>query len=104
MAALQVTGAFSGGIPASVDGVTISSSFEVMEQLFSDIWKNQNPATATSWDKADNEGFADPSVKYSASYASGIRSASSIVIKLDAPAANDVNKWSAQLPVTVSYQ
>lgn len=104
LAASQATGAFAGGVPASVDGVTISGAYEVMAQLFSDIWKNENPAAGTSWDKGDNEGFSNPDVKYSASYASGIRDNAQITIKLDAPAANDVIKWSAQLPVTVSYQ
>lgn len=104
LAASQSTGAFAGGVPASVDGVIISGAYEVMAQLFSDIWENENPAGGTSWDKGDNEGFADPSVKYSASYASGIRDFAKITIKLDAPAANDSINWSAQLPVTVSYQ
>ncbi|WP_105493873.1 hypothetical protein [Escherichia coli] len=105
LAASRATGAaFTGGVPASVDGVTISGAYEVMAQLFPDIWENENPAAATSWDKWDNEIFGDPTVKYSASYASGIRDFAKITIKLDAPAANDSINWTAQLPVTVSYQ
>ncbi|EBH8769695.1 hypothetical protein D1797_24025 [Salmonella enterica subsp. enterica serovar Freetown] len=104
LAASQATGAFSGGVPTSVDGVIIQNTYEVMAQLFSDIWANENPAKGTSWDKYDNEGFSNPTVKYSASYASGIRDFAKITIKLDAPAANDSINWSAQLPVTVSYQ
>ncbi|HCN5594177.1 TPA: fimbrial protein [Escherichia coli] len=104
LAASQPTGAFAGGVPTSVDAVTISGAYEAMAQLFSDIWKNEIPEAGTSWVKGDNESFADPSVKYSASYASGIRDFAKITIKLDAPAANDSINWSAQLPVTVSYQ
>ncbi|HHP7726425.1 TPA: fimbrial protein [Escherichia coli] len=104
LAASQPNGAFAGGLPASGNGVTISGTYEVMAQLFSDIWKNENPAKGTSWDKGDNETFSNSSVKYSASYASGIRDSAKISIKLDAPAANDSIKWRAQLPVTVSYQ
>ncbi|HBA8794633.1 TPA: hypothetical protein J1181_005048, partial [Escherichia coli] len=97
-------GAFSGGVSASEGGVSIPEAYENMAKLFSDIWANEIPEASTSWNKRDNEGFADPNVKYSASYASGIRDNSKITIKLDTPAANDAINWTAQLPVTVSYQ
>ncbi|CAM8102112.1 Fimbrial protein [Escherichia coli] len=103
LAASQPNGGFAGGVPASLDGVSIDGAYEVMAELFSDIWKNENPARGTSWTKFDNERFSDPVVKYSASYASGIRNSAKITIKLDAPANGSIN-WSAQLPVTVSYQ
>ncbi|EFV5136936.1 hypothetical protein HQR76_004311 [Salmonella enterica] len=97
-------GAFNGGIPTASGGVNTSGTHDIMEKFFSDIWANEIPKATTSWHVRDNESFADAAVEYSASYASGIRSASDIIIQLDAPAANDVIKWSAQLPVTVSYQ
>ncbi|EHP0862881.1 hypothetical protein KNZ39_004510, partial [Escherichia coli] len=97
-------GGFSGGVPASESGVNISGAYETMAQLFSDIWEHEIADASTRWAKSNNEKFADTNVKYSASYASGIRDFAKITIKLDAPAANDVIKWSAQLPVTVSYQ
>ncbi|EBS5119701.1 fimbrial protein [Salmonella enterica subsp. enterica serovar Telelkebir] len=97
-------GAFSGGLPVSTSGVTMSGAYETLAQIFSDIWQNEIPDAAKSWNITENERFADGSVQYSASYAAGILKDARINIKLDTPAAADDIAWTASLPVTVSYQ
>ncbi|ENP4453671.1 hypothetical protein ACEPIY_005367 [Escherichia coli] len=54
------------------------------------------------WGKNNHVDNTD--VIYSGVYASAVKAGSVIKLTLNSPANGDIIKWTAQLPVTVSYQ
>lgn len=53
---------------------------------------------------AKSTTFSLPNMKLSGAYGSGIQAGSNVKLTLTAPVANDVIKWKASMPVTISYQ
>ncbi|WP_097414336.1 fimbrial protein [Escherichia coli] len=98
----EVGTVFYGGVGTSKEAVDLSGN---ADDLFPDVTKNFNNFGL------DNSGGAwgtayvtKANTLYSAYYASAIKSGSQINLTLNNPAGSSSIKWSAQLPVTVTYR
>lgn len=93
---------FFGGVPTEEgqvknDQASAESSFPGMLDEF--LGKGDVSDTKESTD------FADSGLVYSAYYAAGIKSGKSITVVLDNPMrSGEQLKWTASMPITVSYQ
>lgn len=97
--------AFFGGVaktaPGSAQGKMVIGDLTAINPAFV---QNYNDQSAT-WVYPEGITFNPvANVTNTGVYGSGIKSGTNIKLTLTKPAANDVIKWKASLPVTVSYQ
>ncbi|HGG5774288.1 TPA: fimbrial protein, partial [Salmonella enterica subsp. enterica serovar Oranienburg] len=103
MYAEQAPHAFFGGLPTNLTMVT-NDSAALVNSILPAATANYNDMGATHYNGIDWSTFANTDTRYSAYYGSGIQAGNNIKLTLTNPAANDVIKWKASMPVTVSYQ
>ncbi|EFR2683615.1 fimbrial protein [Salmonella enterica] len=98
--------AFWGGIAKQANKVAVT--YDAAREMINSI----NPAYLTTFSFEGTPVKQDPQIMkfisttqgLSGAYGSGIQSGANIKLTLTAPAANDVIKWKASMPVTISYQ
>ncbi|EOW6514424.1 fimbrial protein [Cronobacter malonaticus] len=96
--------AFYGGVGASLEAVSSSASVSDANTLFSgvtDKYTDFGGEDVGAWEAGTVD---DVTATYSGVYASAVKAGSVIKLTLNAPADVDAIHWTAQLPVTVSYQ
>ncbi|WP_149451056.1 F4 family fimbrial subunit [Escherichia albertii] len=93
--------AFFGGLPISKDG-TSSDAVTRVGKINPDFIATYDDQGGRQLDFAA-ETFKDKRYLYSAFYGAGIEAGKSISIKLDKPIDADSIKWTASLPITVTY-
>ncbi|EOT8213591.1 hypothetical protein ACKXMA_002480 [Escherichia albertii] len=93
--------AFFGGLPISKDG-TSSDAVTRVGKINPDFIATYDDQGGRQLDFAA-ETFKDKRYRYSAFYGAGIEAGKSISIKLDKPIDADSIKWTASLPITVTY-
>ncbi|MEZ2960200.1 hypothetical protein ACBQ57_20835 [Escherichia coli] len=97
------SGAFYGGVPrGKAKALQGEAAKSALQALFPEATQNW-PVDAVMSDNGGEWTFADASKTFNAAYASGIPANTDISIALDTPLGGDT-KWTAQLPVTVSFQ
>ncbi|BED38153.1 hypothetical protein [Escherichia coli] len=93
---------FFGGVPTEAGQV--KSNQALAESLFPGMLDEFMGKDAVPQAKGSTD-FADSSLLYSAYYAAGIKSGESISVVLDNPIrSGEQLKWTASMPITVSYQ
>ncbi|RMA79671.1 MULTISPECIES: fimbrial protein [unclassified Enterobacter] len=95
---------FYGGLPTNESGVP-TSAWGMAATVFEEAAMHYQTQGVTYWGAVRGLSTEDPSLTYSAYYASGIQAGAKAKINLDAPATGDAAiAWKASLPVTVHYQ
>ncbi|EHE5996044.1 fimbrial protein [Salmonella enterica] len=95
---------FNGGVGASSDAISQSASASDAVTLFPGVTDKFNTFGGDFIGGWGNSFVNSTTHVYSGFYASGIKAGNDIKLTLNAPASTDEIKWTAQLPVTVSYQ
>ncbi|EMV7111946.1 fimbrial protein [Escherichia coli] len=96
---------FYGGVGGSSEAVSSSASVSEANTLFpgvTDKYTNFGGKDIGVWGENNHVDHTD--VIYSGVYASAVKAGSVIKLTLNSPANGDTIKWTAQLPVIVSYQ
>lgn len=97
--------AFWGGVAKTVAGVVAgNAAVGMLNSLNPDYMSNYNTNQATGYAESNVMDFSPVAQKFSGTYGAGIQAGNKIKITLKTAAANDVIKWKASLPITVSYQ
>ncbi|HFW1339132.1 TPA: fimbrial protein [Salmonella enterica subsp. enterica serovar Virchow] len=99
--------AFWGGVGKTAASVVPSANvLGMMNSLNAQYSANYTSQTVTGFAAPAAMKFstADALKSFSAAYGAGIQAGTTIKLTLTNPAANDLIKWKASLPVTVSYQ
>ncbi|EHZ6521329.1 hypothetical protein K6M87_004585 [Salmonella enterica] len=96
---------FWGGVGQSAHAVlTGTKVIGVLTDLTPTFVQNYNDQGA-SFDNASKTSFTSTeNTTFSGVYGGGIQAGQKIKLTLTNPAADDVIKWKASLPITVSYQ
>ncbi|EJJ1299997.1 fimbrial protein [Salmonella enterica] len=96
---------FWGGVGQSARAaLTGTEVMGVLTALNPAFVQNYNDQGAPFANASKTSFIPTANTKFSGVYGAGIKSGKKIKLTLTAPAANDVIKWKASLPVTVSYQ
>lgn len=96
---------FWGGVAKNAAGVATGNSLTGLLTAINPAYMaNFNLNGVTTLSNANFATFISTEMQLSAAYGAGIQSGQNIKLTLTNPAANDVIKWKASLPVTVSYQ
>ncbi|EAW1071577.1 fimbrial protein [Salmonella enterica subsp. enterica serovar Havana] len=102
MYAEQAPHGFFGGLGKNASKIADNGG-ALVESISTFINDNFNDMGSTNYSK-DWTAFANAGTRYSGFYGSGIQAGNNIKLTLSRPAANDVIKWKASMPITVSYQ
>ena len=95
--------AYYGGVPrGKANALQGAAAMSAIQALFPEATQNW-PTGVTVSENGGEWGFVDSTKTFNTAYASGIPANTSINITLDS-ALNSDTKWTAQLPVTVSFQ
>ncbi|EDO1767121.1 hypothetical protein CT409_22410 [Salmonella enterica] len=100
--ASQKGDAFFGGLPVNNDSYSSDAVARVIA-INPKFNSNYNTQGAKLLSDSTTEAFKIHTNRYSAFYGSGIEAGKSISIKLNKPMAADNLKWTASLPITVTY-
>lgn len=93
---------FYGGVGTKESAIDLSGD---AEELFPGVTERFNKLGSENSDGAWGSGrVTNPEYTYSAYYASAIKSGSAVTLTLNEPADSSAINWTAQLPITVSYQ
>ena len=98
--------AFYGGVATKIGSVIqdVADAKALLNNLNTQYLANYAVRPSTRSEAPMRAGFVNPKQTYAGAYGAGIQAGQNIKLTLTKPAANDVIKWKASLPVTVSYQ
>ncbi|WP_105465520.1 fimbrial protein [Escherichia coli] len=95
---------FYGGVGGSSAAVSSSASVSDANTLFSGVTDNYTDFGGEDIGVWGENTVDNAHITYSGVYASAVKAGSVIKLTLNSPADVDAINWTAQLPVTVSYQ
>lgn len=94
---------FAGGVSRFTSGAAADAAV-LVNSILPSATENFNTQGITTPSKPGQANMGLSDWYYSGYYGAGIPAGSEIKLTLTAPAANDVIKWKASMPITVSYQ